>query len=40
MASKFQSAFEIEDAARSLELFYRAGILNRLPMAVGVVQTA
>ncbi|MCH6558875.1 isochorismate synthase [candidate division KSB1 bacterium] len=34
MASKFQSAFEIEDAARSLELFYRAGIFNRLPMAV------
>jgi isochorismate synthase len=33
MSAKFQSAFEIEDAARSFELFYRAAILNRLSIA-------
>ena len=33
MSSKFKSAFEIEDAARSFELFYRAAILNRQPIA-------
>ncbi|TDI85184.1 MAG: isochorismate synthase [Caldithrix sp.] len=33
MSSKFKSAFEIEDAARSFDLFYRAAILNRLSIA-------